>query len=480
MAETVGIIASGIQIAGLIGTITKAGLQIRALYHEIQDASDDVAFRLQELQILSGILEDSNSISSNARNLCGLCLSELHLVLAELQSQIRRSRGIRRKVASAKVIVKKDVMQKLERRLERSVQFLMLANQIHTSSTQSLVLRNQDTMLCLLKTHPNQLQMPGQAVGLSTFEDHTEHHSAVTRTSHTSSHKDCSSICVEDSSVWRLAWSNTHTPKTSWTFGLPFATGAIQFERLAIQDTHSELRKECVTTEDTAAWSSPTVRVKVVLPQWLSYKTLDIIAWKAQIGWKQYLRVRNIFPSDKSMNGPGTAFNRAATTIASGSLNQLRSQFEGRELTPWDEDSRGTTLLTCAVAQRRWDICNYLMDLGLSIPHVSATSEGGIDLNLYGANEKEHFQHRFEGYPSDGMTYDYFSPEAYKIGCDNLGLYRRHLHWVRLINFHYGRLPTDWKFWWSEPSDEFAGDFWLLLESGTQEAIMSVPGAWVD
>lgn len=106
--------------------------------------------------------------------------------------------------------------------------------------------------------------------------------------------------------------------------------------------------------------------------------------------------------------------------------------------------------------------------------------EGGIDLNLYGENEKEHFRHRFEGYPSDGMIYNYFSPDLCKTGCDNLGLYREHLYWVRLVNFHYGRFPTDWKFWWSEPSDEFAGDFWLLMESETQEAIMSVPGAWVD
>lgn len=161
MAETVGIIASSFQIAGLIGTITKAGLQIRALYHEIQDASDEVAFRLQELQILSEILRDSNSTSSNARNLCELCLSELHLVLAELQSQIHRSRGIRRKVASAKVIIKRDVMQKLDSRLERSVRFLTLAhslqilsnqnvvhhNQNAISSNQALLLHNQDAML---------------------------------------------------------------------------------------------------------------------------------------------------------------------------------------------------------------------------------------------------------------------------------------------------------------------------------------------
>lgn len=185
-----------------------------------------------------------------------------------------------------------------------------------------------------------------QAVSLSTFKDHTDQHSVVTRTSHTNGHKRCSSICVDDSTVWHLAWSNTHTPKTTWTFGLPSATGTIQFERLAIQETHSELREGCATAEDTAACSSPTVRVKVALPHWLSYKALDVIAWKAQIGWKQYLRVRNIFPQINVVKSRGTAFDWAITTIHSGDLNQLRSQFENREITPWDEDSRGTTLLT--------------------------------------------------------------------------------------------------------------------------------------
>lgn len=147
MAEVLGIFASGLQVAGLVGKIVKAGLQIRTLYREIQDASDEVAFRLQELEILSAVLEDSNSVSSNATSLCGRCLSELDLVLVELQSQLHRSKGIRRKVASTKVVMKKDVMQKMESRLERAVQFLMLANQSHILASQSLVLHNQDAML---------------------------------------------------------------------------------------------------------------------------------------------------------------------------------------------------------------------------------------------------------------------------------------------------------------------------------------------
>lgn len=50
----------------------------------------------------------------------------------------------------------------------------------------------------------------------------------------------------------------------------------------------------------------------------------------------------------------------------------------------------------------------------------------------------------------------------------------------QLLNFQYGRSPTDWKFWWREPSDEFAGDFWWMVEMESRIAMRNVPGAWVD
>lgn len=105
---------------------------------------------------------------------------------------------------------------------------------------------------------------------------------------------------------------------------------------------------------------------------------------------------------------------------------------------------------------------------------LSDLYDGGIDLLLYGRNEKQHF--RDPSCLPEGVTNAYFSMSYEHIWLGK-PVYRYH---VRLINFHYGRLPTDWRFWWSEPSDEFAGDFWCLVESDSQEAAMSVPGAWVD
>lgn len=124
--------------------------------------------------------------------------------------------------------------------------------------------------------------------------------------------------------------------------------GNIQFERLINSETCSERSEGCAMTADTLANCSPAVRVQIALPQWLSCKVLEVIACKAQIGWKQYLRVRNVFPTKYEMTPTKyerTPFAIACFNIGSGSLNKLRIQLENRELTPWDENTKGYTLI---------------------------------------------------------------------------------------------------------------------------------------
>lgn len=67
---------------------------------------------------------------------------------------------------------------------------------------------------------------------------------------------------------------------------------------------------------------------------------------------------------------------------------------------------------------------------------------------------------------------------------------RRTAGTVRLINFAYGPRPEDWKFWFSDPTDAFAGNFWALIEESTpcgfdQEALAKshaqpMPGSWSE
>lgn len=91
---------------------------------------------------------------------------------------------------------------------------------------------------------------------------------------------------------------------------------------------------------------------------------------------------------------------------------------------------------------------------------------GGIDLELYGENEMEHSRNgHFPARKTYSWLYESDSGHGYS---------------VRLISFQYSRLPTIWKFWWSEHSDEFAEDFWCLIESDSPEAVMDIPEGWVD
>lgn len=178
----------------------------------------------------------------------------------------------------------------------------------------------------------------------------------------------------------------------------------------------------------------------------------DVLGYSADVG-------------DLSHSGPQTFSDEALVSVTP--LSELISESLDAKLDPyWQDVTIRPTDSEAVLAGCEKAILAWLDDLYVS----------GIDLQVYGKNEKDHFLHqevfRWEGYPLNGMTYSYRG----MICKSDSG----HIYNVRLINFHYGRFPTDWKFWWSEPSDQFAGEFWSLVESRNQDSVMSVPGAWVD
>ena len=100
----------------------------------------------------------------------------------------------------------------------------------------------------------------------------------------------------------------------------------------------------------------------------------------------------------------------------------------------------------------------------------------GIDLAEYGSNEQKSSRQ------SESIAdYDMLlSVLSHPLGGFVIYEDFRLVSSLRLINFQYGKLPTDWKFWWNEPSDMCAGDFWQLVEQESTKLVMRVPGAWID
>lgn len=92
-----------------------------------------------------------------------------------------------------------------------------------------------------------------------------------------------------------------------------------------------------------------------------------------------------------------------------------------------------------------------------------ALKDAGRELLEYGSKEKQ-LQHR-------GLVDTDFSVLRVR-----RGLSQWDTSTIRLIGFDYGPEPEDWRLWWSEPTDEFAGEFWHMIENPWER----IPGAWID
>ncbi|KAK1854871.1 hypothetical protein CCHR01_02551 [Colletotrichum chrysophilum] len=92
---------------------------------------------------------------------------------------------------------------------------------------------------------------------------------------------------------------------------------------------------------------------------------------------------------------------------------------------------------------------------------ATAVSLAGIDLLKYGRTEKKIYQER-------GVV---FNQRCCLIHHEK-GLYTR----LSIIGITYGHRPEDWRVWWTWEYEDFAGEFWQLIE----EPPISVPGSWVE
>ncbi|RFU26959.1 hypothetical protein B7463_g9381, partial [Scytalidium lignicola] len=93
----------------------------------------------------------------------------------------------------------------------------------------------------------------------------------------------------------------------------------------------------------------------------------------------------------------------------------------------------------------------------------------GVDLVSYGRRELSLLKGGF----SENIFYVYVGLDRGSRGVqEGRGDY---LPW-RIINFKFGPSPSDWKVWTTNPVDEFAGEFWNLIERPEER----MPGSWIE
>jgi ABC-type transporter Mla subunit MlaD len=143
MAELFGIAASGIGLAEVAGKIISTSLAIKRLLDDVKELPESFKLLLDRVDILTPVLVeascDANGSSTTpsaldralgaAAQQCSRALDQLKSLASELSEQIEQSRGFKRKLITAKIALRKDVVIKHEKRLDNAVQLLFIAQQ---------------------------------------------------------------------------------------------------------------------------------------------------------------------------------------------------------------------------------------------------------------------------------------------------------------------------------------------------------------
>ncbi|CZR56313.1 uncharacterized protein PAC_06201 [Phialocephala subalpina] len=149
MAEVLGIVASGIAVGQLASEVTSSIITLKGYWDQVKEATSEIRQLLLELDSLNLILrhiqndqhrENVPTLGSTkicvdqTWKLCKEGSDELNGLVGELAEKIDRKTGWRKKAGAAKVVLKKEEMKLIKRRMKNAIRLLSLAHQCHTNA----------------------------------------------------------------------------------------------------------------------------------------------------------------------------------------------------------------------------------------------------------------------------------------------------------------------------------------------------------
>ena len=148
MAEVIGVVASGISIGTLATGITSSIVKLKSYWDQVQDAPDDIHDLIEELEILSHLLADieddqrqnpmsslilDSTSTSRCLQYCKQGADRLKELTDNLSTDLDAFSKLKRKRASAKVVLKRSQIDRYKARTERAIRLLSLSHQLYTT-----------------------------------------------------------------------------------------------------------------------------------------------------------------------------------------------------------------------------------------------------------------------------------------------------------------------------------------------------------
>jgi len=142
MAEVLGVVASGIAVVQMAAQVGEAVAKLVKIWGQIQESPQIITDLLEDLEETACIFAAMEETFATSRMpphvwksptlVQSLARSKavamtLRSIASELDEQMKASRGVRRKLANFKAVLKKEFLDRIERKLRRSLSNLQMA-----------------------------------------------------------------------------------------------------------------------------------------------------------------------------------------------------------------------------------------------------------------------------------------------------------------------------------------------------------------
>ncbi|KAK3690308.1 hypothetical protein B0T22DRAFT_191508 [Podospora appendiculata] len=325
--EALGATASAIAIAQLVQGAGKALMKLNNLLKEVKDVPEDVQEKIDQLNIFIPLLQGIESqfnqpnvseevIHSPAMIMslahCTGAVRKLQDLVNDMDAEIKRTDGrkVKRKIAMTRIVLKKETVLRLEKKLKDAITILDLSLHHYTIALQHATHATQGAILRAVKMRTE------------SENDDQEEDSAFTEQ-------------MRGLAFIRKGCGCSHLRPKSYE---PAFFGRIWREAAPDGSCHHYFFQ---------------------MPSWLGLKVWEAEFRMAPSGWQQFGAVRcyNVRPS----SAPVFQY------VENGMTDALFRLFDTHEASPFDRDEYGRSLIYYAADNNHLTICRTLLSLGLDI-----------------------------------------------------------------------------------------------------------------
>lgn len=147
MAEVLGLVASGVSIGALAGQIASNIVKLKSYLDQIRDAPEDVAILIHEIEDVHSLLSDieddqsrnpyltmllDNNSASRCLEFCKRGVERLQILVDDIAVDFEHLKPIKKTWKAAKIVWKRDRVEKYRADLASAVRLITLSQQIYT------------------------------------------------------------------------------------------------------------------------------------------------------------------------------------------------------------------------------------------------------------------------------------------------------------------------------------------------------------